>query len=141
MKQNSKKKVFLSLAVATTVSMLGNTPVQAFGEYDKGDGTSKLNSGLVETQDYQTWYNTQWNNQENGEMDSAKIVLTPGKNERSLNFAWYSEKKGVPQIRISTNQDMTQAKVFTGTVDVIQKNNLFKSYVASNKVYVENFLQ
>lgn len=141
MKQNSKKKVFLSLAVATTVSMLGNTPVQAFGEYDKGDGTSKLNSGLVETQDYQTWYNTQWNNQENGEMDSAKIVLTPGKNERSLNFAWYSEKKGVPQIRISTNQDMTQAKVFTGTVDVIQKSNLFKTYVASNKVSVENYLQ
>ena len=36
---------------------------------------------------------------------------------------------------------MTQAKVFTGTVDVIQKNNLFKTYVASNKVSVENYLQ
>lgn len=141
MKQKSKKKMLLSLAVVTTVSMIGNTQVQAFGEYGQGDGTNKLNSGLTATQDYQTWYNTKWNQQESGEMDSGKVVLTPGKDERSLNFAWYSEEKGVPQIRISVNQDMTQAKTFTGTAESIQKNNLFKTYTSSNKVSVENYLQ
>lgn len=141
MKQKSKKKMLLSLAVVTTVSMIGNTQVQAFGEYGQGDGTNKLNSGLTATQDYQTWYNTKWNQQESGEMDSGKVVLTPGKDERSLNFAWYSEEKGVPQIRISANQDMTQAKTFTGTAESIQKNNLFKTYTSSNKVSVENYLQ
>lgn len=141
MKQKSKKKMLLSLAVVTTVSMIGNTQVQAFGEYGQGDGTNKLNSGLTATQDYQTWYNTKWNQRESGEMDSGKVVLTPGKDERSLNFAWYSEEKGVPQIRISANQDMTQAKTFTGTAESIQKNNLFKTYTSSNKVSVENYLQ
>lgn len=141
MKQKSKKKMLLSLAVVTTVSMIGNTQVQAFGEYGQGDGTNKLNSGLTATQDYQTWYNTKWNQRESGEMDSGKVVLTPGKDERSLNFAWYSEERGVPQIRISANQDMTQAKTFTGTAESIQKNNLFKTYTSSNKVSVENYLQ
>lgn len=141
MKQKVKKNMLLSLAVVTTVSMVGNTQVQAFGEYGQGDGTNKLNSGLTATQDYQTWYNEKWNGQETGEMDSGKVVLTPGKNERSLNFAWYSEEKGTPQIRISTKQDMTQAKTFTGTAKSIQKNNLFKTYTASNKVSVENYLQ
>ena len=141
MKQKSKKKMLLSLAVVTTVSMIGNPQVQALGEYGQGDGTNKLNSGLTATQDYQTWYNTKWNQHESGEMDSGKVVLTPGKDERSLNFAWYSEEKGVPQIRISVNQDMTQAKTFTGTAESIQKNNLFKTYTSSNKVSVENYLQ
>lgn len=141
MKQKTKKNMLLSLAVVTTVSMVGNTQVKAFGEYGQGDGTNKLNSSLTATEDYQTWYNTQWNQQEKGEMDSGKVVLTPGKNERSLNFAWYSEEKGTPQIRISTKQDMTQAKIFTGTAKSIQKNNLFKTYTASNKVSVENYLQ
>lgn len=136
-----KKNMLLSLAVVTTVSMVGNIQVQAFGEYGQGDGTSKLNSGLTATQDYKTWYNTKWNGQETGEMDSGKVVLTPGKNEKSLNFTWYSKEKGVPQIRISTNQDMTQAKIFTGTAKSIQKNNLFNTYTASNKVSVGNYLQ
>ena len=136
-----KKNMLLSLAVVTTVSMVGNIQVQAFGEYGQGDGTSKLNSGLTATQDYKTWYNTKWNGQETGEMDSGKVVLTPGKNEKSLNFTWYSKEKGVPQIRISTNQDMTQAKIFTGTAKSIQKNNLFNTYTASNKVSVDNYLQ
>ena len=136
-----KKNMLLSLAVVTTVSMVGNIQVQAFGEYGQGDGTSKLNNGLTATQDYKTWYNTKWNGQETGEMDSGKVVLTPGKNEKSLNFTWYSKEKGVPQIRISTNQDMTQAKIFTGTAKSIQKNNLFNTYTASNKVSVDNYLQ
>ena len=136
-----KKNMLLSLAVVTTVSMVGNIQVQAFGEYGQGDGTSKLNSGLTATQDYKTWYNTKWNGQETGEMDSGKVVLTPGKNEKSLNFTWYSKEKGVPQIRISTNQDMTQAKIFTGTAKSIQKNNLFNTYTASNKVSVDNYLE
>lgn len=136
-----KKNMLLSLAVVTTVSMVGNTQVQAFGEYGQGDGTSKLNSGLTAMQDYKTWYNTKWNGQETGEMDSGKVILTPGRDEKSLNFAWYSEEKGVPEIRISTNKDMTQAKIFTGTAKSIQKSNLFNTYTASNKVSVDNYLQ
>ena len=45
MKQKTKKNMLLSLAVVTTVSMVGNTQVHAFGEYGQGDGTNKLNSG------------------------------------------------------------------------------------------------
>ncbi|WP_461811846.1 purple acid phosphatase family protein [Faecalimonas sp.] len=139
--QKTKKSVLLSLAVATTVSMVGNTQAFAFGEYTQEDGTKKLNSGLIATQDYKTWYDTKWNQQQTGEMDSGKVVLTPGKNEKSLNFAWYSKEKGNPQIRISENQDMSQAKIFTGTVKQIEKNNLFNTYTASNKVVVENYLE
>lgn len=141
MKQKTKKNMLLSLAVVTTVSMVGNTQVHAFGEYGQGDGTNKLNSGLTATQDYKTWYNTQWNQQEEGEMDSGKIVLTPGTNEKSLNFAWYSKEKGTPQVRISKNQDMTQAKTFVGTAKPIQKSNMFNTYTASNKVSIENYLE
>lgn len=72
----------LSLAAVTMVSMIGSTQVQAFGEYGQGDGTDKLNSGLTATQEYQKWYDTKWNHQESGEMDSGKIVLTPGKDEK-----------------------------------------------------------
>ena len=59
MKQKSKKKMLLSLAVVTTVSMIGNTQVQAFGESTGRRWNNILNSGLTATQDYQTWYNNE----------------------------------------------------------------------------------
>ncbi len=141
MRKRLKTKMQLSLAAVTMVSMIGSTQVQAFGEYGQGDGTDKLNSGLTATQEYQKWYDTKWNQQESGEMDSGKIVLTPGKDEKDLNFAWYSEETGTPQVRISTNQDMSQAKTVTGTVQAIEKTNSFKTYTASNKVSLEDYLQ
>ena len=38
----------------------------------------------------------------------------------SLNFAWYSEEKGVPQIHFCKS-DMTQAKTFTQNSGVDSK--------------------
>ena len=115
-------------------------PLSAYGEYQGNDGTQKLNNGLTSTSDYNDWYNNQWNNQESGEMDTGKIVLTPGAKATDLNFAWYSEETGTPSVKISTNQDMSGAKTVTGSADKINKNNSFKNYTASNKVALKDYL-
>ena len=115
-------------------------PLSAYGEYQGNDGTQKLNNGLTSTSDYNDWYNNQWNNQESGEMDTGKIVLTPGAKATDLNFAWYSEETGTPTVKISTNQDMSGAKTVTGSADKINKNNSFKNYTASNKVALKDYL-
>lgn len=98
-----------------------------------------MNDGIRNSEEYQTWYEAQWNDQETGEMDTGRVILTPGKNEKSLNFAWYSEEKGIPQVRISTYEDMHDAQVFTGIAEDIQKTNLFHTYTASNKVSINDY--
>ena len=135
-----KKRIVISLATVSAFSSLAMVPLSAFGEYAGSDGTKNLNSGLIATNDYQTWYDQQWNNQETGEMDTGKIVLTPGAKATDLNFAWYSETKGTPMIKISTNQDMSDAKTVTGEASTISKTNDFKNYSASNKVSLTDYL-
>lgn len=140
MNEHLKKRIILSIATLSALSTLATVPTIAFGEYDKSDGTSVLYQNMKD-EDYQNWYDTEWNNQEKGEMDTGKVVLTPGKNERDLNFAWYSETKGTPQIKISKNQDMSGAKLSIGTANNISKSNKFKNYVASNKVAINDYLE
>lgn len=140
MNEHLKKRIILSIATLSALSTLATVPTIAFGEYDKSDGTSVLYQNMKD-EDYQNWYDTEWNNQEKGEMDTGKVVLTPGKNERDLNFAWYSETKGTPQIKISKNQDMSGAKLSIGTASNISKSNKFKNYVASNKVAINDYLE
>ena len=140
MNENLKKSIIVSLATVSAFSSLAMVPLSAYGEYQGNDGTQKLNNGLTSTSDYNDWYNNQWNNQESGEMDTGKIVLTPGAKATDLNFAWYSEETGTPTVKISTNQDMSGAKTVTGSADKINKNNSFKNYTASNKVALKDYL-
>ena len=140
MNENLKKGIIVSLATVSAFSSLAMVPLSAYGEYQGNDGTQKLNNGLTSTSDYNDWYNNQWNNQESGEMDTGKIVLTPGAKATDLNFAWYSEETGTPTVKISTNQDMSGAKTVTGSADKINKNNSFKNYTASNKVALKDYL-
>ena len=140
MNENLKKRIIVSLATVSAFSSLAMVPLSAYGEYQGNDGTQKLNNGLTSTSDYNDWYNNQWNNQESGEMDTGKIVLTPGAKATDLNFAWYSEETGTPTVKISTNQDMSGAKTVTGSADKINKNNSFKNYTASNNVALKDYL-
>lgn len=140
MNENLKKRIIVSLATVSAFSSLAMVPLSAYGEYQGNDGTQKLNNGLTSTSDYNDWYNNQWNNQESGEMDTGKIVLTLGAKATDLNFAWYSEETGTPSVKISTNQDMSGAKTVTGSADKINKNNSFKNYTASNKVALKDYL-
>ncbi|MFQ7407316.1 Calcineurin-like phosphoesterase [Erysipelatoclostridium ramosum] len=140
MNENLKKRIIVSLATVSAFSSLAMVPLSAYGEYQGNDGTQKLNNGLTSTSDYNDWYNNQWNNQESGEMDTGKIVLTPGAKATDLNFAWYSEETVTPTVKISTNQDMSGAKTVTGSADKINKNNSFKNYTASNKVALKDYL-
>lgn len=140
MNENLKKRIIVSLATVSAFSSLAMVPLSAYGEYQGNDGTQKLNNGLTSTSDYNDWYNNQWNDQESGEMDTGKIVLTPGAKATDLNFAWYSEEMGTPTVKISTNQDMSGAKTVTGSADKINKNNSFKNYTASNKVALKDYL-
>lgn len=140
MNENLKKRIIVSLATVSAFSSLAMVPLSAYGEYQGNDGTQKLNNGLTSTSDYNDWYNNQWNNQESGEMDTGKIVLTPGAKATDLNFAWYSEETGTPTVKISTNKDMSGAKTVTGSTDKINKNNSFKNYTAINKVALKDYL-
>ena len=139
MNEKLKKRFIVSLATISSLASLTVVPTFAFGEYPGNDGTSNLNNGITATTEYQNWYDNQWNNNE--EKDTGKIVLTPGSKPTDLNFAWYSQTKGTPKVKMSTNQDMSNAYEVTGTATDINKTNGFNAYKASNKVSVTDYLQ
>lgn len=139
MNEKLKKRFIVSLATISSLASLTVVPTFAFGEYSGNDGTSNLNNGITATTEYQNWYDNQWNNNE--EKDTGKIVLTPGSKPTDLNFAWYSQTKGTPKVKMSTNQDMSNAYEVTGTATDINKTNGFNAYKASNKVSVTDYLQ
>ena len=138
MNEKWKKRLIVSLATVSSVASMTVMPLSAFGEYAGSDGSDKLNSGLTSSTEYQNWYNTEWNNNE--EIESEKIVLTPGQDENDLNFAWYSQEKGIPHVRIATNSDMSDAYDVAGQATDIKKTNGFNDYVASNKVSINDYL-
>ena len=90
MNENLKRKLLLSLATMTTVSSMCSASVFAFGVH--ADGYKDYISNVQNESGYQDWYNNTWNNKE--EFDSGKVILTPGKTEKDLNFAWYSKVAG-----------------------------------------------
>ena len=51
-----------------------------------------------------------------GCIDSGKIVLTPGATEKDLNFCWYSKTKGLAKVKLGKKEDLSDAKVYDGTV-------------------------
>ena len=144
-KKNIARIAAIAMAVATAT-----TPVQynvfAYGETS---GNSTLFADTQNISDYNTWKDTVWNKKdEQGKLtregeayDSSKIILTPGKTEKDLGFAWYSQEKGSPAVKIGKKEDLSDAKEFTGTATEINRSNQKNTYKASNKVTVENFFE
>lgn len=144
-KKNIARIAAIAMAVATAT-----TPVQynvfAYGETS---GNSTLFADTQNISDYNTWKDTVWNKKdEQGKLtregeayDSSKIILTPGKTEKDLGFAWYSQGKGSPAVKIGKKEDLSDAKEFTGTATEINRSNQKNTYKASNKVTVENFFE
>ena len=129
-------------AMIATASMLAVTAVPTFtfgyGEYNAGESTFK--SDTDGSADYQAWRTNIWNAGESA--DSGKIALTPGEDENDLNFAWYSETKGTPAVKVYEYGKMTAAKIFVGTATDIEAENWQGStYAASNKVSIKDYFQ
>lgn len=90
---------------------------------------------------YSNWKTNDWTGQDEGALDSGKIMLTPGKTQKDMNMAWYSKTKGKPAIKLSLHSDMRDASIYNGTATDINKSNGTNTYLASNKVSIENTLQ
>ena len=132
-----KKIAAVSMAAALAVSM--SIPSFAYGEVT---GSSTLVSETQATSAYQTWKTKVWD--AGARANSANIVMTPGATAKDLNFAWYSETKGAkaPAVKISKNEDMSDAAIFSGeALDINRKNTSGKTYKAANHVSVENFFE
>lgn len=86
----------------------------------------------TDTAAFDSWKTGTWDGA--AQYDTGKIVLTPGNNATEMNFGWYSETKGTPQIKLSKNSGMTDAQTFTGTAADINRTNGNKNYLASNKI-------
>ncbi len=130
-----KKIAAVSMAAALAVSM--SIPSFAYGEVT---GSSTLVSDTQANSAYQTWKKTVWDM--GARANSANIVMTPGATAKDLNFAWYSEAKGTPAVKISKSKDMSNATVFTGeALTINRKNTSGKTYTAANHVSVEGFFE
>ncbi|CDM67974.1 Ser/Thr protein phosphatase family protein [Clostridium bornimense] len=84
---------------------------------------------VTETNKWEEWSKS-WE-KTNGE--PTEIVLTPGKDETEINFAWYSKKdEKKPEFKVSESEDMINSK----KIDV-KSEKATKGYL-SNKVTVKN---
>lgn len=121
------------------------TPTANVFAYGETSGNSTLFSDTQKVSDYSTWKDSVWNKKDTegtltrkGEAyDSSKIILTPGKTAKDLGFAWYSENKGTPAVKVGKKADLSDAKVYTGTATDINRSNQKTTYKASNKVTIE----
>ncbi|MBD8940328.1 MAG: metallophosphoesterase family protein [Lachnospiraceae bacterium] len=125
-----------------------STPVNVFA-YGETSASSTLFSDTQNISDYTTWKDTVWNKKDDqgnltgeGESyDSSRIILTPGKTAKDLGFAWYSQKKGEPAVKIGKKEDLSDAQEFKGTATEINRSNQKNTYKASNKVTVEGLFE
>ena len=130
-----KKIAAASMAAALAVTM--TMPSFAYGETSE---SSTLTSDTQKVSEYQTWKSEVWDT--GARANSANIVMTPGATAKDLNFAWYSEAKGAPAVRVSTSADMSNAKVFDGeALDINRKNTSEKVYKAANHVSITGFFE
>ena len=133
--------------MAVTVAAT-STPVNVFA-YGETSASSTLFSDTQNISDYTTWKDTVWNKKDDqgnltgeGESyDSSRIILTPGKTAKDLGFAWYSQKKGEPAVKIGKKEDLSDAQEFKGTATEINRSNQKNTYKASNKVTVEGLFE
>lgn len=91
--------------------------------------------------DFTNWKTNSWTGNEDGAFNSEKIMLTPGKTQNDMNMGWYSKNKGAPAVKLSLNSDMSDAKIYNGTAEDINKSNGVNTYLASNKVSIEGSLK
>ena len=137
----------IAAAMAITVAAT-STPVNVFA-YGETSASSTLFSDTQNISDYTTWKDTVWNKKDDqgnltgeGESyDSSRIILTPGKTAKDLGFAWYSQKKGEPAVKIGKKEDLSDAQEFKGTATEINRSNQKNTYKASNKVTVEGLFE
>lgn len=137
----------ISAAMAVTVAAT-SAPVNVFA-YGETSASSTLFSDTQNISDYTTWKDTVWNKKDDqgnltgeGESyDSSRIILTPGKTAKDLGFAWYSQKKGEPAVKIGKKEDLSDAQEFKGTATEINRSNQKNTYKASNKVTVEGLFE
>lgn len=124
------KKIWALLVV---MSVLSGTGVSVLAEVQ---GDEQYTAASEETQPMEE---AQKEEEYDWRIDAGRNILTPGTDETALNFAWYSEEKGTPAVKIGTKQDLSDAVVYTGTATDIDKttdneSGAGKTYVASNKV-------
>lgn len=137
----------IAAAMAVTVAAT-STPVNVFA-YGETSASSTLFSDTQNISDYTTWKDTVWNKKDDqgnltgeGESyDSSRIILTPGKTAKDLGFAWYSQKKGEPAVKIGKKEDLSDAQEFKGMATEINRSNQKNTYKASNKVTVEGLFE
>lgn len=137
----------IAAAMAVTVAAT-STPVNVFA-YGETSASSTLFTDTQNISDYATWKDNVWNKKDDqgnltgeGESyDSSRIILTPGKTAKDLGFAWYSQKKGEPAVKIGKKEDLSDAQEFKGTATEINRSNQKNTYKASNKVTVEGLFE
>lgn len=132
-----KVKKIVALTMAATL-LIGTAQTNAWA-YGETNTSSTLLKDTQAISDYQTWKTDTWTGKES--VDSSKIILTPGKRETDLNFAWYSMNKGVPAVKVSKNADMSNARIFKGKATDINRSNIQNTYKASNKVSIDNYFE
>ena len=142
------KKMKALQIIAAAMAAATSTPVNVFA-YGETSASSTLFSDTQNISDYTTWKDTVWNKKDDqgnltgeGESyDSSRIILTPGKTAKDLGFAWYSQKKGEPAVKIGKKEDLSDAQEFKGTATEINRSNQKNTYKASNKVTVEGLFE
>lgn len=135
------KKTKQKMGVAALAIMLTGTATMS---YVKAETITTVRPGSTTEQgdaDYVNWKTNSWTDNEDGALDSGKIMLTPGKTQSDMNMAWYSKTKGKPAVKLSLNSDMSDATIYNGTATDINKSNGANTYLASNKVTIENTLK
>lgn len=144
-----KMKALQIIAAAMAVTVAATSaPVNVFA-YGETSASSTLFTDTQNISDYATWKDNIWNKKDDqgnltgeGESyDSSRIILTPGKTAKDLGFAWYSQKKGEPAVKIGKKEDLSDAQEFKGTATEINRSNQKNTYKASNKVTVEGLFE
>ena len=144
-----KMKALQIIAAAMAVTVAATSaPVNVFA-YGETSASSTLFTDTQNISDYATWKDNVWNKKDDqgnltgeGESyDSSRIILTPGKTAKDLGFAWYSQKKGEPAVKIGKKEDLSDAQEFKGTATEINRSNQKNTYKASNKVTVEGLFE
>lgn len=144
-----KMKALQIIAAAMAVTVAATSaPVNVFA-YGETSASSTLFTDTQNISDYATWKDNIWNKKDDqgnltgeGESyDSSRIILTPGKTAKDLGFAWYSQKKGEPAVKIGKKEDLSDAQEFKGTATEINRSNQKHTYKASNKVTVEGLFE
>lgn len=144
-----KMKALQIIAAAMAVTVAATSaPVNVFA-YGETSASSTLFTDTQNILDYATWKDNIWNKKDDqgnltgeGESyDSSRIILTPGKTAKDLGFAWYSQKKGEPAVKIGKKEDLSDAQEFKGTATEINRSNQKNTYKASNKVTVEGLFE